>query len=85
MHSLTAEARLQVPAPFHIFGGHLFLPAPHIHTLEWSAELKVLGITVQSKFLAVIMGVLGVGKTFLLGQLKQRELLGRVLAGPRRH
>lgn len=35
----------------------------------------------QTKFLAAIMEVRGVGKTFLPGPLKLCELLGGVLAG----
>lgn len=38
----------------------------------------------QSNFLVGMVEVLGFGKTFFLGQQKQSELLGRVLAGSRK-
>lgn len=45
---------------FHLPGCCLFLPIPHMHALGWSSEPEVLGITVQTKFLAAVMEVLGV-------------------------
>lgn len=61
MHSLTPEARLQGRLLIPIYLVAAFSsPTPHMHALGWSSELEVLGITVQTKFLAATMEVPGV-------------------------